>query len=188
MYDSFHSGIEGYCKMAAKMLDVPDKISGWLPFCKDILPDRTKANITRVWTSSNERGGRGCRLSTFEDNWLQYPRDTYEYEAECLANHEQPADGFRTINDDTYISNLTSCKNAEARKQAVRRRYEHDALALCVNSMVDKAKSYDGSQIGLISLLHVDDFPVTSVVAPTWKSSSTSAASTLSTTSKFLLS
>lgn len=161
MYDSFHSGIEGYCKMAAKMLGEPNNTTGWLPFCRDILPDRAQKNLTRVWTFSNDRNqGRSCRQSLFENQWLEHVRTTYEREAELLARGERPVEGFRTIEaGGAYERQILSSKSTHERRRLVRMRYERDALRRCVAHMVRKAASYDGSQTSCVSLVYVDDFP-----------------------------
>lgn len=74
MQNWYRSGIEGYCKAAARMMELPDNNSGWGNFGRDLFADGrfdNSAQASKTWTLSRSRAqGRSNRPSIFEESWL----------------------------------------------------------------------------------------------------------------------
>lgn len=70
----YHSGIEGYCKAAAKMMGLPNDASGWGNFGRDLFGDDRfddPVKASRTWTLSRSRKqSRSNRPTLFEKSWL----------------------------------------------------------------------------------------------------------------------
>ena len=70
----YRSGLEGYCKAAAHMMDLPENNSGWGNFGRDLFADGRfddPAQASKTWSLSRFRAqGRSNRPKLFEDSWL----------------------------------------------------------------------------------------------------------------------
>lgn len=92
----YHSGIEGYCKAAARLMGLPDNNSGWGNFGRDLFADGrfddpVKAN--RTWTLSRFRQlGRSNRPMLFEKSWLDASGPDFELDAIHACAHSICAD------------------------------------------------------------------------------------------------
>lgn len=92
----YHSGIEGYCKAAAKLAGLPDDTSGWGNLGRDLFGDGRfddPVKISKTWTLSRFRGqGRGNRPALFEKSWLsaQGVGNEAEAVATCVAGMLNP--------------------------------------------------------------------------------------------------
>lgn len=162
--DVYHSGIEGYCKTAAKMLGNPASRDSWLPLCKEILSDRTKNTLTRVWKLSNQRHGRSCRLTLFEKCWLDVSYKTYQEEARSLYEEgEVPTQGYRTIKSgSTYQDMLQNAFDKSELDRMATQKCEADAIEACVDNLVRLAASSDDTEDAspFVSLVLSDNFAV----------------------------
>lgn len=85
MQQWYRSGIEGYCKAAAKAMGLPDNNSGWGNFGRDLFADGRfddPAKASKTWSLSRFRAqGRSNRPNIFEESWLHEHGRGYELEA-----------------------------------------------------------------------------------------------------------
>lgn len=130
MIDWCHSGLEAYCKASAQLMGDAPAGASWLPFCRDLLPDRTLGNLTKAWTLSNERQGRSCRQMLFEKAWLN-GRHGKDYADEAESKLRSAADRAGDRPSDAIEAGITA---EECRRMAIRR-CEHDAIEACVAHM-----------------------------------------------------
>lgn len=162
MNNWFHSGLEGYCKAAAQLLGEGTRGDILLDLCKDILPDRTRSNLTRAWTLSNVRRGRSCRHSLFEQCWLG-SKDWKDYadEALLLVKGEEPEGGFTTIpSGSDYERGLRAIKDKNEVGRIALSRCEADAIEACVDRVMNLWLDENSAEASSVaSLVTRDGFP-----------------------------
>lgn len=146
MSDWYHSGLEGYCKAGAEVLGGEGNV---LRLCQDILPDRTQESLSRTWKLSNERKGRGNRMSLFEGWWLDDGDSNgtiiKAYRAEALATMKGkvPAGGYSTIEPgseyELYLQNATYPQDKAYCIHLAESRCEADAVERCVDNIIERS-------------------------------------------------
>lgn len=146
MNTSYRTGLEGYCKSATNTLGLPARRKEWLRFCIDILPDRTIEKLSRTWTLSNTRNGRGSRYSIFEDCWLSEDYNTYLEEAERrhTSEREEGEAPYLTIQEgSSYERDLLNAKDEEECKELAAQQCASDAIDTCVSNIIRIASDDD---------------------------------------------